>query len=111
MLLFVAARRPDVRVEVNTNVTHANAYYEKQGNIYSVGIGQEFGLVCTTSGFFEVYWYHGDMRGEEVVLNSTYSTPSTSISKLWRRLDCATCQLQFFLRVLRIIVCGDKLTK
>ena len=80
MLLFVAARQPDVRVEVNTNVTHANAYCEKQGSIYSVGIGQEFALACTTSSFFEVYWYHGDVLGESI-----HSITVSLIALIWLR--------------------------
>ena len=63
-MLYSAARTPEVQVEVDTSVTHANAY-ELQANSYSVGIGQEFGLVCNTSSFFQVSWYQGDMIGKQ----------------------------------------------
>jgi len=59
------AQTPDVQVTVDTRVTHASAY-EGQGSSYSVGIGQEFALACTTSSFFEVYWYHGAVLGESI---------------------------------------------
>ena len=65
-MLYSAARTPEVQVEVDTSVTHANAFeYEPQAKSYSVGIGQEFGLVCNTSSFFQVSWYQGDMIGEK----------------------------------------------
>ena len=56
---------PDVQIAVNTSISHASAYeVEQNATRYSVGIGHEFGLVCNTSRFFEVFWYHGDMMGE-----------------------------------------------
>ena len=56
---------PDVQIAVNTSISHASAYeVEQNPTRYSVGIGHEFGLVCNTSRFFEVFWYHGDMMGE-----------------------------------------------
>lgn len=73
------ARTPDVQVTVDTRVTHASAY-EGQGSSYSVGIGQEFALACTTSSFFEVYWYHGDVLGESI-----HSITVSLIALIWLR--------------------------
>ena len=58
---------PDVQIAVNTSISHASAYEVEQNpnpTQYSVGIGHEFGLVCNTSRFFEVFWYHEDMMSE-----------------------------------------------
>ena len=60
----ILAHVPDVQTSVDTSISHASAY-EVQQNSYSVGIGQEFGLICNTSSFFEVFWYRGDVMGEE----------------------------------------------
>ena len=65
--LPITARTPDVQVAVDMLVTRASVH-EERGNSYSVGIGQEFGLVCTTSSFFEVYWYQGNVLGKNVYL-------------------------------------------
>ena len=60
------AKVPDVQIEVNTSISHASAYeVEQNPTRYNVGIGHEFGLVCSTSRFFEVFWYRGDMMGKE----------------------------------------------
>ena len=62
----ILAKVPDVQIEVNTSISHASAYeVEQNPTRYNVGIGHEFGLVCTTSRFFEVFWYRGDMMGKE----------------------------------------------
>jgi len=62
----ILAKVPDVQIEVNTSISHASAYEVEQNlTRYNVGIGHEFGLVCNTSRFFEVFWYRGDMMGKE----------------------------------------------
>ena len=77
-LLSYLARVPVVQTAVNTSISHASAY-EVQQNSYSVGIGQEFGLTCITSSFFEVFWYRGDMMGEEELQHITHDAHNCNI--------------------------------
>ena len=63
---------------MDTSISHANAHEEQQNN-YSVGIGHEFGLVCITSSFFEVFWYHGDVMGEEQIQHITHDAHNCNI--------------------------------
>lgn len=48
-------RTPDVNTSVIQDFDHDNVY-ERNGNVFQVGFGQEFGLECTTSSFFRSEW-------------------------------------------------------
>ena len=47
---------PNVGVEVDSQVTSADAY-EVENDIYRVGHGYEFGIACITNSSFMAAWY------------------------------------------------------
>ena len=55
---------------MDTSISNSSVY-EVDPDSYSVGIGHEFGLVCNTSGFYEVSWYWEDM-GENSSCNTEH---------------------------------------
>ena len=66
---YLTANIPDITVNVISDRVSPYAWEEHQNYGYSIGTGQEFGLVCNTSENFTVSWYYdkaGTMKGDNL---------------------------------------------
>lgn len=62
-----SALQPVVSVSVSTPLSLPDAYnITSDGDVYDVGYGHEFGLICQTSEFFHIEWMTEDeIPGDE----------------------------------------------
>ena len=75
---FLLAIKPDVKLEVDDDSDSLT--YSVTGSEYTVEVGHEFGLLCTSSGNFsgEIMWYKVQSSGGNCscVLNNNSNSSS-----------------------------------